>query len=346
MYAGTVATIVFHMDAWRCPCYPIGLAHPCFACFFHANIRFKQHLLPPPPPCMYVVILSIPLHPNEGRVGWDHVIVSLRRTKRVVRIDGTSEVSIRKTHWHRSTRREANDTWTWRVVLHQPRIQAIDTRDGGDGVARWNHGMRLRRFKMKGNSVAKRTIGASIGAVREAGLRWSGTDLAHLRRIRTDGRVLFVLLSSTNFLRTDGILTCPSFASPPSTTHERDPPSPPPCPRGVCLPRSLPPPADAPCFVLRIFPLRPSRTGLDPRGCAIHTPCGGGSQAPPSLQRCFASSEKTSPSLSPTCEPTRTRVQPKGEKELSVQSNPNVRPIEPGRNPSTMDEPEGDARRG
>lgn len=45
-------------------------------------------------------------------------------------------------------------------------------------------------------------------------------------------------------------------------------------------------------------PPPPPRTDRSrPRGCAIHTLCGGGSQAPPSLHRCFASSEKTSPSL-------------------------------------------------
>lgn len=200
-------------------------------------------------------------------MGWDHVIVSFRRKKPMVRIDGTSEVSIRKTHRHRSTRREACETWTRRIVLNQPRIRAMDTRDG---VERWSHGMRRRRCKMRWQLVAKRTIGASIGAVREAGLRWSGTDQAHLRRIRTDEQVAFVRLSSTSFLRTYGILACLSFATWPSTTHARDPPSPPPCPRGVYLPRSLPPPADAPCFVLRSSPSAPHGPVSAPGVCDPH----------------------------------------------------------------------------
>lgn len=95
-----------------------------------------------------------------------------------------------------------------------------------------------------------------------------------------------------------------------------------------------------------LSPFRSPRTGLPHPWCAIHTPFGWGSQAPPSLWNWVASSEKTSPSVSATCEPTRTRGRWTGEKGNVDRSNPNAPPIETGRNPSSMDEPEGAARRG
>lgn len=107
-------------------------------------------------------------------------------------------------------------------------------------------------------------------------------------------------------------------------------------------------PPSSRCTLFRpaFLPLRPARTGLGPGGVRS-TPCvEEGPRLHPRCTGALPRPRRRLQAFSATCEPTRTRVQPKGEKEPTVQSNPNVHPIEPGRNPSTMDEPEGGARRG